>query len=325
MNDNRQLNEEKTFLIVNMACFGDVLLTNALCQNLKLEYPNCKIVFLVNKPFVEAAKYQKDVDDVIYMDKHNKHRGFLGLIKFVMQCKYRNKIDASFVIYGNPRGIIVSKLLGAKKIVSKPPIFIKFMVTNIPSADSNIIKTQEVNAHLFQGYANKNEKNLPIKYKVNPAENFIAKKIIENYKDDDIIGLCCVSKAITKDLPVEDAIKLINTLHEQKKIILFLGSGEVARNYADNLKKKGCFNFVDLTNSTSIYDLANIIKQCRCLISVDTGTMHLGYAVGCPTIGIFFQEHTIPEWAPDESLYNVRIIGSDYSTERILSTLNDLI
>ena len=138
--------KEKTFLVVNMSCFGDVLLTNSLCQNLKLEYPNSKIVFLADKPFVEAAKYQKDVDDVIYMDKHNKHRGFLGLIRFVCTCKYRNKIDAAFVTYGNPRGIIVSKLLGAVKIISKPAKYMRFLITSMPSQDKSIVKVQERNA-----------------------------------------------------------------------------------------------------------------------------------------------------------------------------------
>lgn len=310
---------EKTFLIVNMACFGDVLLTNSLCQNLKIEFPNSKIVFLVNKPFVEVAKYQHGVDDVIYMDKHHKHKGLSGLIKFALSCKYRNKIDAAFIVYGNPRGIIISKLLGAKKIVSKPPQFIKFLVSNIPEDDKTVIKAQEINAHLFQGYTLKKEKVLPIKYKTNPQKNFITTKLVENYKNKEIIGLCCISKTLSKDMPIEEAIKLINKLNEQQKIILFLGSGMIARTYADNLKKRGCTNFVDLTNITSIYDLANILKKCKCLISVDTGTMHLGYAVGCFTICVFFQKNTARKWAPDETLYDVKVIDNKYSLEKVIS------
>lgn len=319
MINNKPTDVEKIFLIVNMACFGDVLLTNSLCQNLKLEFPNCKIVFLVNKPFVEVAKYQQDVDDVIYMDKHHDHRGLLGLIKFAMHCKYRNRIDAAFVVYGNPRGIIASKLLGAKKIVSEPPQFIKFMVSNIPSNDKNIVKAQDINAHLYQGFTLKKEKVLPIKYKTNPQENFITTKIVKNYENKEIIGLCCISKTLSKDLPIEEAIELIDRLNEQEKVVLFLGNGAVARKYADNLKKRGCTNFVDLTNITSIYDLGNLLKQCKCLISVDTGTMHLGYAVGCPTICLFFQKNTAKKWAPDEKLYNVKVIDREYSIEKVMS------
>ena len=59
----------KIFLVFNTAYFGDVLLCNTLCQNIKLIYPDSKVVMVVNKPFWEAAKYQKDVDDVVIYDK----------------------------------------------------------------------------------------------------------------------------------------------------------------------------------------------------------------------------------------------------------------
>ena len=69
--------EQKIFLVINLSFFGDVLLTNTLCQNIKQEYPDSKIVFLVNKPFYDAAKYQYCVDDVICFDKKMNTRVYL--------------------------------------------------------------------------------------------------------------------------------------------------------------------------------------------------------------------------------------------------------
>lgn len=314
---------EKTFLVVNLSFFGDVLLTNSLCQNLKIKYPNCKIVFLVNKPFVDAAKYQKDVDDVIHIDKRHKHRGLSGLIKFVGSCEYRNKIDAAFVVYGNPRGIILSKLLGAKKIISKPPIYMRFLVNGIPSKN-NIKKVQDINGHLFEGLTKEKEKILPIKYLTYPEKNDVTQKLLDDYKNNHLVGLCCTSKSIKKDMPIDVAENLINTLHSQNKKVLFLGSGAIARNYADDLKKIGCNNFVDLVDVTTIYDLANILKVCNGLISVDTGTMHLGYAVNCPTICLFYNDYDIKEWAPDENLYNVKVLKNAKNVEQIIAEYDKL-
>ena len=123
--------EQKIFLVINLSFFGDVLLTNTLCQNIKQEYPDSKIVFLVNKPFYDAAKYQYCVDDVICFDKRNEHKGLLGLLKFVKNCQYKNKIYAAFVIYGNQRGIILSYLLKAKYRISGPRKYVKYLLTNI--------------------------------------------------------------------------------------------------------------------------------------------------------------------------------------------------
>ncbi len=50
-----------------------------------------------------------------------------------------------------------------------------------------------------------------------------------------------------------------------------------------------CRKFINLVNKTSIKELALILQKCECLISIDTGTMHLGYAVGVPTIAIFYE------------------------------------
>ena len=62
----------KTFLVYNTSYFGDTILTDALCRNLKR----------------------------LYYKEHKNQYVF----------------DAAFVIYGNERGILLSKFLGAKKI-----------------------------------------------------------------------------------------------------------------------------------------------------------------------------------------------------------------
>ena len=69
----KTFDNSKVFLVFNTACFGDVLLCNSLCQNIKLIYPQSKIIFIVDKPYYEAAKFQKDVDDVVIFDKKKEH------------------------------------------------------------------------------------------------------------------------------------------------------------------------------------------------------------------------------------------------------------
>ena len=56
---DRILCMEKVFLIFNTACIGDMLVTNTLVQNIKAFYPNSKVIFVCNSPFVDVAKYLK--------------------------------------------------------------------------------------------------------------------------------------------------------------------------------------------------------------------------------------------------------------------------
>jgi len=47
----------------------------------------------------------------------------------------------------------------------------------------------------------------------------------------------------------------------------------------------------DLTGRTSLVDLLAVLKGAHCLISVDTGAVHLAAAVGCPVFGLFSGFH----------------------------------
>ncbi len=44
---------------------------------------------------------------------------------------------------------------------------------------------------------------------------------------------------------------------------------------------------IDYTSKLSVEDTAALIQQCAALVSNDSGLMHLGVAVGTPTIGVF--------------------------------------
>ena len=61
--------EKKVFLIFNTAFIGDMLVTNTLVQNIKTYYPDSKVVFICNTPFVDVAKYHDGVDEVVAFDK----------------------------------------------------------------------------------------------------------------------------------------------------------------------------------------------------------------------------------------------------------------
>lgn len=310
--------EEKTFLIVNLSCFGDVLLTNSLCQNLKISYPNSKIVFCVDKPFEEVAKYQKDVDEVMVFDKKGKQKGLLGLINFVRKNKYKNKINSAFVIYGNKRGLLLSKLLGAKQIVTGS--LKKTWLINTPQPKCYSVANRQIsNEYLSEVITNKKSLNLPIKYEFdNDTEIDI------QINKETSIALCLEANNHEKDLPIDIACELIQKLNEDKKTIYLIGSGDSASDYANNLRLNDC-KFVDLTNKTNFRQLAKVLTMVKGLISIDTGTMHMATAINCPVLGIFLKPNTSCMWAPLKNLYNSDIIEENITAENILNKFYKLV
>ena len=318
---------QKIFLIINLSYFGDVLLTNTLCQNIKLNYPDSKTVMLVDKPFYEAAKYQYCVDEAIYFDKKGENKGLLGLLKFVIGCKYKNKIYASFIMYDNERGILISTLLNSRKRISGPNKIFKWLLTDIHWERKNeLVHMQDINGDFIRTLTGKNGEILPIKYQPNQENDELIEKIKKQFSEKEIIGLCTVSKQKAKDMPVDTAIEIINKLASQDKTVFYFGAGKECRDYANELKKRGCRNFVDLTNATTINQLAGIMQICKAVISIDTGTMHLSYATGIPTVCIFYKTEMIEKWAPRKSLYpHTIIIDKNYTAENICNKTIELI
>ncbi len=309
--------EEKIFLVVNLSCFGDVLLTNSLCQNLKLVYPDSKIVFCVDKPFEEAAKYQKDVDDVIVFDKKGEDKGFINLIKYALKCPYKNKIDTAFVIYGNKRGLILSKLLGAKRIVAGS--FKKTLLINTPQPNYSGVPQKQSNDRLAEVITNKQSLDLPIRYFIDKKEFYKS----EFFKENNV-AVCFEANNEIKDMPIDIAVEIIQKLNEDGKTVYFVGAGVSASDYANQLRMNDC-NFIDLSNKTSINDLAKVLKMTKGLISIDTGVMHMACALDVPVLSVFMDDSNMVRWVPSKDLYKTDVIHEDINAENIVKKFYELV
>ncbi len=317
----------KKFLVINTSFFGDILLTGPLCRNIKLAFPDSYIVFIANKPFVDAARYLDGVDEAIAYDKNDMHRGISGALRFYKQYKHNFSagFSAAFVIYGNERGIILSRLFGAEKIYAENNGLIKLLLSNKKINYHGLSRVQERNSILLEQYTNAPVQNLPMLYNPPPDAYESAGQMLESAgltSNDKFICICTVSKKTEKDMPVRTCAELIDRFHGTDYHVLLLGAGGRAVEYGRQLTKYTA-GYIDLINKTSIPQLAAVLKLSAGLISVDTGTMHLGLAVNTPVTALFYisDMNHIEKWGPDPDLYKAVILKSEKcSPNEIFST-----
>lgn len=280
----------KIFVILLMACFGDIILCNSLFQNIKRLFPNSKIIFVIDKPWYEAAKYQDEVDEVFIFDKRKQNRGIIGMLSFILNFPYKN-IDYIFKIYDNDRMNILAQLMHPKHIIGKPY--------------DGLVTVQERHNNLLKKITDSEIFNYPIKY--------ISKKCIpEKFKDlflnnKKYIALCPCSSRIEKNMPIESIVQIINDLNNDNYEVIIVGAGKEALSCTEKLINNNC-NFINLVNMTTIYELAQVLKCCEALVSVDTGTMHFGCALSVPTVAIFYEIGSEYYWAPKKDLYKAHVI-----------------
>lgn len=321
----------KKFLVINTSFFGDTLLTNPLCRNIKILYPDSHITFIVNKPFVEVATYCDGVDEVVAYDKKGKHHGVKGAWNFYQEYKEKFKLgfEAAFVIYGNERGIVLAKLFGAKKVYAENKGIINFLLDNPREIDYHgKTKVQIKNSILLEQYSKKAIRELPMKF-IPPESSYDDIEVLLeglNIQDNKLVAICTTSKKKEKDMPLKDCKELIQTLKSKGYTLLLLGAGNVAKEYGEELSKIAKDDFINLVDKTTIAQLGALLANCKALISVDTGTMHLGLAVDVPTVCLFYI-HTkahLDTWAPEKSLYRCEVLTENIKVENIVNSLRKI-
>ena len=303
----------KIFLIFNTACFGDVLICNTLCQNIKRLYPEARVVFIVDKPFYDAAKYQQGVDDVIIWDRNGKDGGFWNFLKFIFNFPYK-KIFAAFPIYSGDRPIILAKLLGAKFILGEKQNILKHLLKNKYEIKKIGSKTQEQNISLLSGITKEKLTDCPMKYI--PPE--ITSSFIKELENKEFIVLNPKSSRADKDIPDEKVCELIEKL--PYKVVL-IGKGKTCDKLSNIIESKSYNNVINLIGKTSIVESAQVIQLSKACISVDTGMLHMACALNKPTVGIYYNEN-LSHFEPDEHIYPLSKCLHNDNTDEIIKTLD---
>ena len=190
-------------------------------------------------------------------------------------------------------------------------------------------KVQTKNSILLEQYTKKAIREVPMKFippksAYNDIETLLERLNVKN--NDKLIAICTTSKKKEKDMPLKDCKTLIQALQKEGYTLLLLGAGVVARNYEEELYKIAKDDFINLVDKTTIAQLGALLAHCKALISVDTGTMHLGLAVNVPTVCLFYI-HTkahLDAWAPEKSLYRCDVLTKNIKVENIISSFKKI-
>ncbi|MEO8174915.1 MAG: glycosyltransferase family 9 protein [Sediminibacterium sp.] len=95
------------------------------------------------------------------------------------------------------------------------------------------------------------------------------------------------SRSKSRIWPTESFIRVSNHLFENYGWTAVIAGTNADKEYTDAFASQYKHPFVDLTGKTSLTEMLSLLKDAQCLLSVDTGSIHLAAAVGCTVFGIF--------------------------------------
>lgn len=269
----------KNILVIRNDRFGEFLLNIPALRVLKETFPDSRLTLAVNpsvKDLAECVEYCDEV--VLWGDSFKKSLS-------------KRKFDLCVVLNPTKEAHWAAFFAGIPVRVGYHRKWGILLTHKIPD-NKNLGLKHEVEYNLdLVGLITGNIKEIAssgLRLPRNDKYEFLTKPVaIHPFTSDPV-----------KQWPIERFYQLAKRISDEFNLkVLIVGKNEGADRGFDNLGG----NIINLVDQTTLVELAQILKQCRLLISCDSGPMHLAAAVGTPVFALFRNDlvgKTAQRWGP---------------------------
>lgn len=277
----------KRILIVNVNWLGDTLFATPFMRAVREKYPKAHIAVLTHPRCREILEGNPSIDEIIIYDEKKHHRGLLKKFSIV-SCLRAKKFDAAFILRKSLSRTLIL-------LFSKIPVRVGygskragFLLTRRIDAPHDKLHKVEYFLNLAKAEGMETEnKNYEIFISDKSVKN--AEKILKDIgvKDDGFVVLNAGGNWDLKRWPAVNFAKLGDYIFEKLGRAVVLTGAEkdiaLAENLAGLMKHKP---FI-LCGKTDLKTLGAVFKKAACVVSNDSGPMHLASAAGAPVVAVF--------------------------------------
>jgi heptosyltransferase-2 len=280
-------------LVIRFSSMGDIILTTPVLETLKVKFPQSQIYFLTKTKYSDLLVNDLRIHTLIEFDPHGKHEGFKGFKGLVKELRLIN-FDLLIDLHANLRSFFLRHLVksGIKTKYSKR-WFSRFLIVHLKFLKTKPINTLDSYLGVFKNLQIEIEKRIPTLILGQEDVEFSEKFLLEVgvKKDDIVIGVHPGARWETKRWDEEKFEQVCqNLIHKLDcKIILFGDSVDerLIRGMGDPLPDSKVLRAIGLP----LGKLMSLIRNCDCLITNDSGPMHIAEALKVPMVAIFGPTH----------------------------------
>ncbi|MCP3900913.1 MAG: glycosyltransferase family 9 protein [Desulfobacteraceae bacterium] len=264
-------------LIVKLGALGDVINTLPLVINIK-KHLNAEIHWLVAPLSLPLVSDHESVDKTILFDKNSLKTSLPDTLKKIRQTKYDIVLDLQRLLKSGLfcMAAKTNRKIGFDKKRCKEMSWV-FPFERIKPADPNahmLTQYMEFAKHLGIE-SNQIDWNIP--WQNNEKSDLASEYIVLN------IG---ATKPANRWSP-ENFAKLSDMIDKKTSFKTLITGGAEDKPFADIIQEKADCQIKNLCGKTSLKELSQIIADAKCVISCDTGPMHLAVALKTNLIALF--------------------------------------
>lgn len=288
-------------LVINMLHIGDLLLATPVLTTLRYNYPQAHIALAADAKIDGLVRYNKDIDELIAVDKkgyHNKLGNFLKLIKTIR----KRQFDLVINLHPNERASALAAFSGAKKIIGYSSfgfgLFFDHLINN-KNFDKKLKNRPDIphqaceHLEMLKLVLGIEPKDEGLKMEIDEAtmawanERWFAEFGNNKFK---VIGFNTGASWPTKRWTTGGFAAVADNLLRQGYGVAFFGGPMDAENVREILSKMEYGQHARLavfTGQVNLLELAALIRKCAVFLTNDSGPMHVAVAQQAKVVSIW--------------------------------------
>lgn len=287
-------------LVVRLDRIGDLVLSLPAIQAIRDRFPGAHISVMTRPSTQTVLEGHPSIDEVIPYSYENggRHRFLLGNLRFIREIAKR-RFDIAFILHPSNRSYLVPFLAGIPYRIGfrKGPWFLLTKAVTDARREGKKHESDytldvarafgmEPTAEKVVRQAHHEEVYLPVYV----DEEKLILKILQSARPScsgKIVALHPGASCPSKRWPKEQFALLGEKILRELPCLLTVIGGEEERPLGRFLKEQMGEKLLDLTGRLRLRELAAFLKKCDCLVSNDSGPVHIAAAVGTKTLCIF--------------------------------------
>ncbi|MHB8906906.1 MAG: glycosyltransferase family 9 protein [Melioribacteraceae bacterium] len=272
----------KKILIIKLRGIGDVVLSTIVIENLRKDFPNAQIDYLVEAPSEPGISGLKEINQVLIFDR----KDFWKKVSLIQQIK-KIRYDLVLDFFTNPSTALVTFFSGAKFRVGFPYRGRKYAYNLLGPAERGKYHSALLHLETLKliGLSHTYKQ---LYYYISPSALRVAEKYLrDNFIENNfVVGICPTGGWPSKKCDPIKFAEIAKAVIQKFNAKIFIIWGK--SDQEDAFKIQSLIGDKSMiAPETTIQELAALIARCKILISNDSGPMHIATAVGTPVLGLF--------------------------------------
>lgn len=269
---------------------GDLLFQMPALDLIKARYPEASIVCVAPERCREILEAHPAVSEFLPFDEKGTHRSWLSRMRFMMELKKRGPWDLGFLFHRSRSRAAMLWLAGVKERVGYGRGR-KFLLTKAVAEPSWKLHQLDYFMTLMKGAGCEVPEKPAYRFYYRPEDEAEARRILGANgleKDGRYICFHLGANWEPKRWPAEHFAELAEKVHTKWGMpVVVTGSaqdGPLFDAFMTGVRKA---RVVDLVGKTPLRVSAAVYKRSACLVTGDSGPMHIASGSGAPVVAIF--------------------------------------